>query len=227
MARVQRIQEQLDRLVDRFPHYLEAFDANPAFQTYQMKAHRDAIRRRRNLGSVANALDHADFLQEIRDVLIAWDMGKRGSILVDPSQFVAALRQAAPVLTALEIEAIDDTTLSDTTVNQLADLVDTLAIVQNKARIVPVTKALHHLLPDLVPPMDRTYTGWFFGLHNSEIQRYTRQCFTKMFLQLRSVAIRVPLATYEFDDRWRTSRTKLLDNALIAYCQIENPPKPN
>jgi hypothetical protein len=27
---------------------------------------------------------------------------------------------------------------------------------------VPGTKALHHLLPDLVPPMDRAWTGAFF-----------------------------------------------------------------
>jgi hypothetical protein len=30
------------------------------------------------------------------------------------------------------------------------------------------SKALDHLLPDLVPPMDREYTRPFFGLHNPE-----------------------------------------------------------
>jgi hypothetical protein len=31
-----------------------------------------------------------------------------------------------------------------------------------RALIVPGTKALHHVLPDLVPPMDRAWTGAFF-----------------------------------------------------------------
>lgn len=30
------------------------------------------------------------------------------------------------------------------------------------------SKTLHHLLPDLVPPIDREYTRPFFGLHNPE-----------------------------------------------------------
>ena len=42
-------------------------------------------------------------------------------------------------------------------------LIAALEVVTNKARIVAGIKTLHHLLPDLVPPMDRQWTGLFFG----------------------------------------------------------------
>jgi len=49
------------------------------------------------------------------------------------------------------------------TLTAIDSLVSGLAVVDNKARIVAGTKTLHHLLPDLVPPMDRAWTGAFFG----------------------------------------------------------------
>ena len=42
-------------------------------------------------------------------------------------------------------------------------LVSDLGVVDNKSLLVAGTKTLHHLLPDLVPPMDRRWTGAFFG----------------------------------------------------------------
>jgi hypothetical protein len=47
-------------------------------------------------------------------------------------------------------------------IEELWQLIDNLGIVENEAKLVSGSKALHHLLPDLVVPMDRAYTQKFF-----------------------------------------------------------------
>lgn len=38
-------------------------------------------------------------------------------------------------------------------------VIENLGIVRNRSLIVSGTKALHHVLPGLVPPMDRAWTA--------------------------------------------------------------------
>jgi hypothetical protein len=58
-----------------------------------------------------------------------------------------------------EIAELGDITLDQEGLNvgwvakRVGDLIETLNIVDNETKIVERSKALHHLLPDLVPPM--------------------------------------------------------------------------
>jgi hypothetical protein len=96
-------------------------------------------------------------------------------------------------------------------------------VVENKAKLVAGTKTLHHLLPDLVMPMDRAWTGKFFQLHPPEWQDpdNQRRTFQRVYSQLANVARQVQLGQYVTGQGWRTSRTKILDNALIGFCKVE------
>jgi hypothetical protein len=85
--------------------------------------------------------------------------------------------------------------------------------------IVAGTKTLHHLLPDLVPPMDRAWTGAFF-LWSAAAPRYAQATtFTRTFTGFAQVAQTVRPGQF-VGGGWRTSRTKVLDNAAIGYCKI-------
>lgn len=44
----------------------------------------------------------------------------------------------------------------------LRDVFLNLKVMESNARLVGNSKALHHLLPELVPPVDRQYTVKFF-----------------------------------------------------------------
>ncbi len=45
---------------------------------------------------------------------------------------------------------------------QLRTLIEKLKVGANSTILVPETKAIHHLLPSLCPPIDRNYTLRFF-----------------------------------------------------------------
>jgi hypothetical protein len=75
------------------------------------------------------------------------------------SQRSAARNQAAPIA-AMEKAGIADLALDILAVcEHLWQVIGNRGIVRNRTLIVPGTKALHHVPPDLVPPMDRAWTG--------------------------------------------------------------------
>jgi hypothetical protein len=102
-------------------------------------------------------------------------------------------------------------------------------IVENISKLVPGTKALHHLLPDLIVPEDRAYTQRFFGYHNPEFQgQYGSQkpVFVNTFVTFARIARAVDVASYVGTGQpWRTSRGKVIDNAIVGFCVAEKVPK--
>jgi hypothetical protein len=101
----------------------------------------------------------------------------------------------------------------------LWQVIGNLGIVRNRALIVPGTKALHHVLPDLVPPMDRAWTWAFFLWSAAAPQNAQAATFTRTFTGLAQVARAVKPAEFT-GQGWRTSRSKVLDNAIIGYCML-------
>lgn len=100
--------------------------------------------------------------------------------------------------------------------------VHSLGIVNNNAKLVAGTKTLHHVLPELVPPMDRVWTGKFFGLHNPDWHGGNqRNTFLWIYRTYRAIAIAIDPQRYVTGEGWRTSRTKIIDNAVIGYCKTE------
>jgi hypothetical protein len=149
--------------------------------------------------------------------LQAWGIGVRRSRLKPFNEFCAALRKREAGLALIEGCKIDDSTLN---LNQLSHdlwtLVDQLDITSNNTRIVPGTKTLHHLLPDLVVPMDRAYTQNFFRWQNPEFQYNQKRCFEQAFVSFGEIARKTAPSHY-INNRWDSSRTKVIDNALIGF----------
>jgi len=104
---------------------------------------------------------------------------------------------------------------------KLWQLIDRLHIVENDTPIVSGTKALHHILPDLVVPMDRAYTQKFFGWHNPQFQYGQGRCFKLAFEGFCHIAANVPLQSY-VDTGWNSSNTKIIDNAVVGFVLAKN-----
>jgi hypothetical protein len=91
-------------------------------------------------------------------------LGHRASRLVPLDAFRDRLFAAADAINALDGPCIENAGLDANAVAASLDrLVSNLGVVDNKSLLVAGTKTLHDLLPDLVPPMDRRWTGAFFG----------------------------------------------------------------
>jgi hypothetical protein len=65
--------------------------------------------------------------------------------------------------------------------------------------------------------MDRQYTGAFFGWRQTDPQHRHTEILTDAFCSFTRIA-KVVLPSRLVGGGWRTSTTKVLDNAVVAYC---------
>lgn len=221
MSRIQRVSESITLLTRDFGLLLDLYDRHRPFSRYgQLEFHLDTIRKRRELGSVRAAISDSVFLESLYRTLIAWGIETRGSRLCSYDVFTASLRDRT-----FAIAALDRMTINEVKVNELSEelwqLLSNLNIVNNEAKLVSGSKLLHHLLPDLVVPMDRAYTQKFFGWHNPVFQYGQRDCFREAFSAFAKIARSVSPEKF-VETGWRSSRTKMIDNALIGLFVSKN-----
>jgi len=217
------VQRRLIALTSEFGRYVDAYDEQVPFTTQQLRLHRQTIALRRQANGVGEAIDSADFLISLRSTLQAWGLGVRRSRLAPDPEFDEAIRSVREQIEALDGLFIDDPGLRVDIGERLWRVIEALGVVDNRAKLVAGTKTLHHLLPDLVVPMDRRWTGMFFQLGSHEWQHPPNQhrTFLQAHRDLCEVARRAQPQQYVDGRGWRTSRTKILDNALIGFCKVE------
>jgi hypothetical protein len=79
---------------------------------------------------------------------------------------------------------------------------------------------LHHLLPDLIPPIDRQYTFRFFTGQMAVMS--DRAAFLSWFPQLANIGSRCQQPIQDAIRRggfMATGEAKIIDNAIIGYMQ--------
>lgn len=213
---------RVPELIAGFSRFADIYIRKPPFARYgQLEFHLETIRLRRTLGSAVAAISDEAFLRSLYRTLQAWGIGARASNLVTEEEFAARLQEKKSELAALDGTSIDDPQLHPTKMGErLWRTIESLGIVKNNSRIVPGTKALHHVLPELVVPIDRAWTQKFFRWHNPEFQYGQASCFAHAFSAFVEVARKAKPQQY-VGAGWNSSRTKVIDNALIGMLSEE------
>lgn len=212
-----------EELISNFAYYLDYFDQNHPFRNDQLKPHQETINRLRILGNVKRAIYDNEFIESLVKTLYAWGL-YRGAELLSEKEISNNLRdlQIESQLTKLEAFFIDAPNLNGNEIaKSLWELINNekFKITSASNKIVSCSKTLHHLLPDLVPPIDRAYTRAFFRWYGQQFQYKPKEVFLDIFEGLVRIAKNTPnLRQYVTNKGWRTSRTKLIDNAIIGFC---------
>ena len=117
-------------------------------------------------------------------------MGAQAAKVGDFSQITAALREAAPLLERLWPQRI--TMLGQLEADKVAaaawEVIAHIKVSTSQTQIVAGSKMLHHLLPDLIPPIDRRYTFRFFT--GQMMVASDRAAFLSWFPQLADIGSR-------------------------------------
>jgi hypothetical protein len=216
---------RLGDLCAGFRSYVDVFTATPAFGGDQLRSHLRTLALRRQSTNILQAIAEEAFLKSLLETLQLWGIGTRGGFtLVSVPDLKAQLMRISHMLVPLEslhIEAktVDPVKTSITMWRAMSQLeVVARGGEAAQSKIVSGTKTLHHLLPDLIFPIDREYTQTFFGwtstFHNDE-----SGCFTYAFVQLAKIAQVVKPSAF-VRDGWNSSASKVLDNALVGYCLV-------
>lgn len=238
----QRMQRRVQDLVTRFDDWLERFQTEKLFSGPSIYFHqktRFMLDRVRLLGdcdaqAVTSCIDDDAFLERLYATLTAWGlhrMGPRGAKLVEFGDLAGSFRQHREAISGLSSRRID--LLRDDEVAPVAGeiwrLIAELKIGSPRTTIVSGSKALHHLLPDLVPPIDRAYTLRFFFGPKVVGEEEEEPAFQVLFPRFRDISV---ACIDEINKRlakpadWDTSITKVIDNAIVGYVRAHRAAEP-
>lgn len=170
-------------------------------------------------------LTNGYFLDLVYATLATWGLDRMdGSArLVDFDFFGKSVKDNSVILqelSRLKLNRIDGED-KECIKKKLLILYNKLKVMESKAKIVGVSKALHHLLPDLVPPVDRKYTLKFFYGRTDYKEEKGGQMFLEIFDAFYEICKSLNLTEIDLKREWDTSITKLIDNAIIGYVSRE------
>ena len=193
-ATIDRIQERVEDLCSSFDIYIGEFDKASIFSGPSLYFHFRTIERLKNCVSISSALDDDLFFEYLYATLTAWGlhrMGPGGAKLADFDVFIKSIRDQKIQIGNLEGRALFK--LSEEDLNNITDILwqilNNIRASASATKLVANSKALHHILPNLVPPIDREYTLRFF-YDNKTISGKDEQLFREIYPQFYTIGSR-------------------------------------
>lgn len=222
--RVFIVRQQLDirvqHLITDIGTYIRLFDSS-AGSGAALMFHQRTIARRNALGLPAAATDN-EFLVALHGTLTRWRAFRGSGPYPTAAELSAGLVAVLPTLNALAGESIEDPSLDWATTktmlwSALGGILHGSGRTNVATPLVGGSKVLHHVLPELVPPMDRQDTGWFMGWSNSDWKAANAtRSFDEAMDVFREIALAVQPQRFVAPGGWHTSVTKVIDNALAG-----------
>ncbi|MEM5879335.1 MAG: hypothetical protein QXU74_02470 [Candidatus Aenigmatarchaeota archaeon] len=224
-------EENVNKLVKNFNMYVDVFyksERDRGFPKSSFYFHKRVIEIIRKNGHEKIFKDNKlfDYFSEILYATLAtWGMdrmGKRGPRLANFETFKKSLRDVWPKIEELNLryslEKIEENEL-ETVKENLIKLFNSLKnkIMKTEQQLVGISKTLHHLLPDLVPPIDRKYTLNFFYSSQNSTSKDEDKKFGEIFEYFYKICKRIGLSSKNLKREWDTSIPKLIDNAIIGF----------
>lgn len=196
---------------------------------HDLGLYREIVNMHRTGSGIDALLDDKKFFPLVWNTLDAWNMNQRGAQLTTCDNLTESIKAHRSLLRALyshRLCSITDHQIHSGTSECLHDLFCGLKVMESKRRIVGVSKAMHFLLPDLVTPIDGTYTlPYFFGYNRYDASDEAEyDTFEYIFLEARRITKRLTLTDADVNSQnWNTSVPKLIDNAIIGYFRRLEP----
>ena len=212
-----RVRRNIDRLCRRFKTYLGVFERKARFTGPSLYFHSRALARRRGK-TCQELLSDLSFLEYVYATLASWGMhrmGSTGAKLVPFPEFIRSLRSQRRLFERVWPWSIESVT--EAQIEPLWAVLRSVRASATQTLLVANSKTLHHLLPKLIPPIDREYTLTFFnywdiGGSDEQIFRYIYPRFQEIMNRCRKT-ITNSIGTHP----WHTNSTKVLDSALVGF----------
>lgn len=229
IGRSKRARQNVDQLVDRFGKCVDAFERSGAFPGPSLHFHERALEQRRQHHDVESLLSDELFFEYVYAVLPAWGMHRMGPQAAKVGEFgafIGSFRAAAPELNDLWQRRITQVSESGAaeTAEAVWQVIARLQVSTSGTKIVAGSKALHHLLPDLVPPIDRQYTFRFFTGQKA-VYGGEERAFLEWFPLLCEVGRRCSDEIAAIVDRrgfMATGPAKVIDNAIMGFMRLRD-----
>lgn len=218
----QRFAKRVSDLTKRFSDSIIRFEKAERFTGPSLYFHRKAIQRRRSFDNMSALLDDAEFLDLLYATLTAWGMHRMGpgnTKLLPLESIRDSLKSQVVALETLARSSIGGGPESEAPAlaRNIWKIINSIKVSPADAQIVANSKTLHHLLPDLVPPIDREYTFRFFYDRNT-LSIEESAAFEEMYVEFDRIArLCSGDIAHQLGRNWHTGVAKVVDNAVVGY----------
>ncbi len=225
----QRVDERrpiLESLVGDFSRYVQRFNPNQQFGGPSVYFHRKTVETLSHHPTAVDALADDAFFEYLYATLASWGlhrMGRGKAKLGDLGELKASFREQASNIERvqqLRIDQLDPSSVPDVA-EQAWAIMAGLRVGIGQTLLVANSKALHHLLPGLIPPIDRTYTLNFFVGRTYVYRGRDADYFRTLYPLFQEIAVRCSGAIHGFiaapPAGMNTSVTKVIDNAILGF----------
>ncbi|MFH1327313.1 MAG: hypothetical protein ABIH76_00440 [Candidatus Bathyarchaeota archaeon] len=226
--KVAEMKRRVDDVIDNFGTYIEIFNKENLFSGPSVYFHLKTLERGEKLGSVSEKVQDGMFLDYLYATLSSWGlhrMGDTGAKLVEYEDFKRSLQEKTQAFLSLEKYSLLKLTEEELEfVNGLlTEIIETISISASSTQLVSASKTIHHLLPELVPPIDRNYTVRFFYRKEGSKQvplpyGGDGRIFKEIFPVFQYIAVKNEKEIMQtVGNGFHTSPTKVIDNAIVGY----------
>lgn len=222
---ITRMKERVERAIkrfDNFDNYVEEFNQGNLFTGPSNYFHKKTLDILRKHGQLHEALHDDKFFDYLYATLTAWGlhrMGRGSAKLAELEVLKRSFRNQEKEICDLQSLRITDLNASilGSVTSSLWKILDNLKVDVGKTKIVANSKALHHILPDLMPPIDREYTLRFFYNHTT-LNRGDKVTFEEIYPHFHKIAtVCKGKIMMHIGIGMNTSQTKVIDNAIVGF----------
>ena len=224
-------QDNLDEMAKHLDYYLDITERIPieVFTGPSLYFHQKAIE------ATKNEFLEQRHLEMIYAVLPAWGMHKTGDHTTKVIPYNGFEEQIKRISTAEEFQELKHESIlsiHNNSIGKVVDLVFELHISVSESQMVSSSKALHHILPNLIPPIDRKFSAGFMGVTNWPTYYYCKDEDKKKQKKIefeKRLAERFITKMKTFIEKHRekmekylnhcfnTSLPKIFDNLIVAF----------
>ncbi|MDR3555355.1 MAG: hypothetical protein P4L55_11415 [Syntrophobacteraceae bacterium] len=213
--------KKIREILSNTEEYHDAYYRAETFSGPSLYFHQRALATRR----APMSLTHLEYVYA---TLASWGMQRMGEGGPKMQSF-EILTQSIKALEGRIVEAqtYDFRDMTDARWTVLEEIFRKVKAMATGATLVGNSKVMHHLLPNIVPPIDREYTLWFLrgntSLKNDPTTEWhlMKEIISRFFVPVASDSIFYSKAEQWIgrtdDFPWDTSVFKVVDNLIIGY----------
>jgi hypothetical protein len=179
---------------------------------------------------------HERHIEMIYAVLVSWGMHQMGNSptkLVKYERFKQSLCDQRLCLLGFRELKMDECTEEQYRcyLDDLKNVYTALKVSESNSTLVAHSKTLAHILPQLIPPIDRRYTNRFFALKSNNLNNCEDhfEVFKDYCVRIKRMFDKCDKKLFRIDPptlgTFNTSYPKIMDNIIMAFVMSVDKPR--
>lgn len=229
--------EHVKKLLRNADSYHIRFYEKNKFKGPSLYFHKKSLQSR----NYKNQEEYIQHLEYIYATLVSWGMHRMGEAKTKMVNFEIFKKSIDPIIDEInKATKIDPLTITNNDWHLIGNIFNNINIMESKTKIVGNSKVMAHMIPNIVPPIDREYTLMFLENNKTIITQdknpewewdMMKKIISEFFIPVaKDRKFQQKANSWIINNKvfyWDTSLFKVIDNLIIACRDDEKTKQKN